>query len=260
MVKTKFQENIPLAEYTTFKIGGPAKYFLVAKTTDDLIEAVDFTKSKNLPYFILGGGSNLLISDKGFDGLVIKIPNSKFKIQNSKIIAEAGVPLGKLVKCSIDAGLTGLEWAVGIPGTVGGAVKVNAACFGGNMKDLVKKVKKIDDIIISVELKLKKGNQEKSKRIIKEFIKKRKQTQPIEYPSAGCIFKNPPGQFAGQLIEQSGLKGKQIGQAMVSEKHANFIINLGGAKANDVLKLINLIKKSVKDKFNLDLEEEIVKI
>jgi len=251
------QENVSLAQYTTFKIGGPAKYFFAAKNTKDLIKAVEFAQEKKLPYFILGGGSNLLVSDKGFARLVIAAENKQLTINNNKIIVDAGVNLSYLIRESIEAGLTGLEWAIGIPGTVGGAVKVNAACFGGNMSDLVKKVKKINDIILSVELVLEKGDKKESRQLIKEYFKKRKDSQPLNYPSAGCIFKNPAGQFAGKLIEECGLKGKQVGQAMVSQKHANFIINLGNAQAKDVRKLIQLIKKSVNKDFKINLEEEI---
>jgi len=251
------QENVSLAQYTTFKIGGPAKYFFAAKNTKDLIKAVEFAQEKKLPYFILGGGSNLLVSDKGFARLVIAAENKQLTINNNKIIVDAGVKLSYLIRESIEVGLTGLEWAIGIPGTVGGAVKVNAACFGGNMSDLVKKVKKINDIILSVELVLEKGDKKESRQLIKEYFKKRKDSQPLNYPSAGCIFKNPAGQFAGKLIEECGLKGKQIGQAMISQKHANFIINLGNAHAKDVRKLIQLIKKSVNKDFKINLEEEI---
>jgi UDP-N-acetylmuramate dehydrogenase len=260
--RIKMQKDVPLARQTTFRIGGAARYFFVTETKDDLIRAVEFVKEKELPFFILGAGSNVLVSDDGFDGLAIKIQNSKIKIQNgnskSKIIyAEAGVNLSDLVWFSIEKGLTGLEWAVGIPGTVGGAVKVNASAFGGEIKSLVKKTEKIDEIILSVELGLEKGNVEKSKKIIREIAKKRKETQPIGHFSAGCIFKNPSFQSAGYLIEQAGLKGKKIGGAMISQKHANFIVNLGDAKAGDVVGLIDLVKRVVKEKFNVQLEEEV---
>ena len=257
MSDIKIQKNIPLAQYTTFKIGGPARYFFVAKNTQDLIKAVEFAQEKNLPFFILGGGSNLLVSDEGFDGLVIKANNNQLTINNNKIIAEAGVKLNDLIRTSIEVGLTGLEWAIGIPGTIGGAVKCQARAFGQSISELVKDVKKTDEIILSVELLLKKGNKKKSQQLIKEYLRKRKDSQPLDYPSAGCIFKNPAGQFAGQLIEHGGLKGKQIGQAMISQRHANFIINLGNAQAKDVRKLIQLIKKSVNKNFKINLEEEI---
>jgi UDP-N-acetylmuramate dehydrogenase len=229
-----------------------------------------------------------LVSDKGFNGLVIKIQSSEFQVQNSKIITEAGVKLSDLVRDSAKAGLTSLEFAAGIPGMIGGAIYGNAGTQkgGSNIGDLVETVTllnptgqimtidkewmqfdyrqsrlkdmdaKTRPIILSVVLKLEKGDSEKIKETINERIAIRAKNIPLE-PSAGCIFKNPVNQSAGYLIEQCGLKGKKIGQAMVSEKHANFIINLGGAKAEDVKKLIQLIKKSVKEKFNLNLEEEI---
>jgi len=246
----------------------------------------------------LGGGSNVLVNDKGFDGVVIKVQSSKFKVQNSRIIAEAGTNLRELVATSVKRGLTGLEWAVGIPGTLGGAIRGNAGAFGHNISESVKEIKALNKklqvtsykfqdckfsyrqsifkdnnhIILSAELKLKKGNRKKSQQLMQEYLKKKKATQPLEYPSAGCIFKNlipkdcpwrrRQGQSlgvisAGYLIEQCGLKGKKIGQAMISEKHANFIVNLGGAQAQDVIQLIKLIKKEVKKKFNIKLEEEI---
>lgn len=253
----KIQKNISLAQYTTFKIGGPAKYFVVVENNDDLVKAVEFAKSKKLPFFILGGGSNILVSDKGFNGLVILTNNKQVKVDNNVIKADAGVKLSDLVKISIDNNLTGLEWAIGIPGTIGGAVKVNASAFGSNISELVKDIKKKDNIIISVELEMKKGNKKESQKIIKKYSEYRKEGQPLEYPSAGCIFRNILNQGAGRLIDQAGLKGTKIGDAMISEKHANFIINLNNAKSKDVKDLIKLIKKTVKEKFDIELEEEI---
>lgn len=279
------QKNVSLAAHTTFKIGGKAKYFFIAKSNEDLIKAIEAAKKVELPVFILGRGSNILINDKGFDGLVIKIQNTKHKIQTTKIVAEAGTNLGKLVGESVKAGLSGLEWAVGIPGTVSGAVRGNAGAFGSSMADLIKtieifdiadfKIKTLENknckfgyrdsifkhnknlIILSTELELKRGNREKSKNLIKGYLKQRKEKQVIEYPSAGCVFKNPKDFSAGYLIEQCGLKGRKIGKAMISKKHANFIVNLGGAKAEDVKKLINLCKGEVKKKFGIELKEEI---
>lgn len=260
MSAIKFQKNVLLAPYTTFKIGGPAKYFFIAKTSKDLLQAIEFARAEGLPFFILGGGSNLLISDKGFDGLVIKTQNTKCEIKNNRLIAEAGARLGDVVGLSIESGLTGLEWAVGIPGTVGGAVKVNAHAFGSDFRQLTKKTKEENGIILSVELKLAKGDKRKSEALIKEYATKRKTTQPLEYASAGCVFKNPVGKFAGQIIDQCGLKGRKIGGAEVSPKHANFIVNLGNATAKDVAELIGLIKETVKKKFGLELEEEIQRV
>ena len=257
MENIEVKENVLLADYTTFKIGGPARYFFIAKNKQDLIKAIEFAKNKHLTFFILGGGSNLLVSDNGFKGVVIKIQSQDYRIDGTRIITDAGIELNTLVNLSIDNDLTGLEWAIGIPGTIGGAVKVNASAFGQNIKELVKNIKKINKIIISVELDLKKGNKNISQELIKEYTQKRKNTQPLEYPSAGCIFKNTSGQGAGRLIDQAGLKGTKVGQAMISEKHANFIINLGGAKSDDVINLIKLVKQTIKDKFDLELEEEI---
>lgn len=247
------KKNVRLASYTTFKIGGPAQYFFIAKTNDDLIKAIKAAKEENRSYFILGGASNLLVSDEGFKGLVIKAENSSFEIKDNLIKTEAGAKLDDLVKASIKANLTGLEWAVGIPGTIGGAVKVNASAFGHDMKEIVKKIKKHQQVILSVELVLKKNG---NKNLVKEHLDYRKKNHPQE-PSAGCIFKNPPGQSAGQLIDEAGFKGRKIGKAMVSEKHANFIINLGQAKAEHVIILISLIKQKVRNKFGIQLMEEI---
>jgi len=293
-----FKKNIPLAPYTTFKIGGPAKYFFEAKNSGDLIKAVKSAKKAKVPFFILGGGSNILVSDKGFDGLVIKIQNTrlacpsgrragrqaKYEIQDTRILADAGALLSKLVDESMKRGLIGLEWAAGIPGTAGGAVRGNVSAFGTSMSDVVKSVEALKmtelriknyesgeckfeykesafkhnkDIILSVELGLEKGDRKESKKKIEEYLAYRDKHQPLEYPSAGCVFKNPSGQHAGYLIEQCELKGKKIGNAMISKKHANFIVNIGNAKAKDVKKLIDLCKEKVKEKFKIKLEEEI---
>ena len=281
----RVQKNILLKNYTTFKIGGRAQYFFVAKNQKDLISAIKMAKKFNLPFFILGAGTNLLVSDKGYKGLVIKIQNSKIKIQKSEIKVDAGAMLGKLLNATVSVGLTGFEWAAGIPGTVGGAVLGNAGAFGKSMKDIVNEVEVFDAktgkikifknkdckfgyrdsifkhkknlIILSAILQLKKREKGKIKEKIKLFYLHRKKTQPLKFPSAGSIFKNPAGSFAGKLIEGCGLKGKKIGKAQISNTHANFIINLGGAGAKDVKKLINLAKKKVKNKFGVKLEEEI---
>jgi len=297
------KRNVSLKSYTTFKIGGPAKYFFETKNKKDLIKAILVAKSKKLPFFILGGGSNLLVSDEGFRGLVIKILFSKSYFLNSQISAEAGTILAELLSATLNTGLTGLEWAAGIPGTVGGAIYGNAGAFKKSMKDITKTVtvleiknqksniknlrnkdckfcyrnsifkQKKNLIILSATLQLKKGNKLKIEKRIKEYLNYRKETQPLNFPSAGSVFKNPKNFSAGELgeedkssslsfaaarlIEECGLKGKRIGNVKISEKHANFIVNLGGGKAKDVKKLINLAKKKVKEKFGITLEEEI---
>lgn len=282
----KLLADIILAPYTTFKIGGRAKYFFVAESAEDILKAVQAGRQTGVPYFILGEGSNLLVSDEGFNGLIIKIQNTKYQILNTHCHTDAGVLLSQLVKATAGAGLTGLEFAAGIPGTVGGAIFGNAGIKDRGVGNVVESVtllfpdgeiKTVDKdwmefgyresklekyspserpIILSAVLKLEKGEPEKIKAEIQERHQKRSEKLPSE-PSAGCIFKNLPNQSAGALIEQAGLKGKRIGDAAISEKHANFIINLGNAKADDILQLIKLIKQTVKEKLNVALEEEI---
>ncbi|MGB9706669.1 MAG: UDP-N-acetylmuramate dehydrogenase [Microgenomates group bacterium] len=277
--------NEPMAKHTTFKIGGPADLFYEARTTKELVEAVKLARKLEIPYFILGGGSNLLVADGGFRGMAIKIKNEKLKIKNYnkklKIICEAGLMLSRLVGEAAQKGAGGLEFAAGIPGTVGGAVRGNAGAWQQAIGDKIVRVKiltpkgkikwikaadcqfsyrqsrfkKTREIILGVELELEKGNKKEVEAKIKENLAKRA-SQPKE-PSAGCIFVNPKPLSAGELIDKCGLKGKRIGDAQISPKHANFIVNLGKAKAGEVIKLIKLIKKKVKDKFGINLEEEI---
>ncbi|MDO8663771.1 MAG: UDP-N-acetylmuramate dehydrogenase [Candidatus Wildermuthbacteria bacterium] len=300
---TGIQENISLAEYTTFGIGGKARYFINASTREDLTRAVERAKELKLPFFVLGSGSNLLVADEGFNGLVIKMQNAKYdhspfstgwvaqpfnkgcgELQTTKIIAEAGLLLNKLVNISVENGLAGAEWSAGIPGTVGGAVRGNAGAFGTSMKDIVESVEALDIksaefknfdskrcgfgyrqsifkknknlIIFSAILKLKKEDKEKVRKKVKEYLDYRRERHPKE-PSAGSVFKNPPGFFARDLILKCGLGGKKIGGAKISEQHSNFILNFNKARAKDVKDLIILAKQKVKNKFNIKLEEEI---
>jgi UDP-N-acetylmuramate dehydrogenase len=283
------QKDVLLKDYTTFKIGGPAGYFFIAKNKDDLINAIKISKRFKLPLFVMGGGSNLLVSDKGFKGLVIKIQFSGVEFQDNKVISGAGVGLTKLAHISADMDLAGFEWASGIPGTVGGAVYGCAQAFGERISDSVVLVEALDIkslkfknfskeqcqftlknsifkknknlIITYVDLMLKKGNKKEIFKKIKENVKYRKKNHPIKFPSAGSVFINPESKNevmrAGSLIEICGLKGKRVGGAEISKMHSNFIINLGGAKARDVLALINLAKKKVKKDLGINLETEI---
>ncbi|MDO8435813.1 MAG: UDP-N-acetylmuramate dehydrogenase [bacterium] len=300
------KKNILLKDYTTFKIGGRAKYFFIAQTKEDIILAVKTAKELNLPFFILGGGSNLLVSDKGFNGLIIKTENKKVDIKNSKVIVEAGMPLTKLASILANRGLTGLEWSAGIPGTVGGAIRGNAGAFGGSMSDAVKtvtildykdlNVKKMNNadckfryrdsifkekkfFILSAELKFKKEEEDKIKEKIKECLNYRKMRHP-KNPSAGSTFKNVPIKIIPKiffeeipeakkaikenilpsafLIAKAGLIGKKIGGALVSHEHPNFIVNCNNARAQDIKQLIRFIKKTIKNKFGVILEEEIM--
>ena len=283
----KIQRNVLLKNHTTFRIGGPASYFIEAQNKQEIIKALKWAKQNNSPFFILGGGSNLLVSDKGYKGVVIKIRNQKVaaKKENKKhkIIADAGLSLSKLVSLTQQKGLIGFEWAVGIPGTVGGAVRGNAGAFDGEIKDNVKSVEvfNVDKlkiiklknkqckfsyresvfkknprlVVLSCELLFKKGEKKKIKEKIQQYLNYRQQRHPKE-PSAGSVFKNVRTKPAAIFIDQAGLPGKRVGKARVSEKHANFIINSGGAKATEVIDLIKLIKKSVKKKFKTSLQEE----
>ncbi len=276
------KKNQLLAPYTTFKIGGLVDWFCETKNEQEVVKAIKFAKEKKLAFFILGNGSNLLVSDDGFRGVVIKMENEEVQINNEKILAEAGISLSKLANIAQENSLSGIEFMVGIPGTLGGVVFGNAGAWQQNIGDKVERVKILDkdnqfkwlnhdecqfsyrqsrfkknqEIILAVELKLEKGHQLEIKNLMNENLKKR-ESQPKE-PSAGSIFVNPKSQSAGDLIEKCGLKGKQIGQAQISQKHANFIVNLGEAKAEDVVKLIALARLEVKKKFKIDLETEIV--
>jgi len=291
------QKNIPLAKYTTLKVGGPAKYFFVAKNKEDLVKGVKAAKRFKLSLFILGGGSNILIGNKGFKGLVIKNEARNFEIKNNRIIAESGVILNKIIETVIKAGLMGLEKGSGIPGTLGGAVYGNAGwskeawAIGDVVENVellwpdgktekvgkkwlsfgyrdsrLEKIKSKKPVILEVVLKLrsnfcvagklKKGNRRDLEKRRREILRIRSEKIPPGF-SAGSIFKNPPGESAGYLIEKCGLKGKRIGDAEISKKHANFIINSGGAKADDVIKLMKLAKQKVKNKFGVLLKEEI---
>lgn len=301
-------QNIPLSDYSTFKIGGKAKYFISVKSKEELIKALEAAKILKLPIFILGGGSNILFSDKGFKGLVIKCDIRGLRCEDNKIYAGAGVALSVLVKKTGQCSLAGMEWPAGIPGTLGGAIYGNAQAFGDKMSNSVLEVEALDIknlkiksfdnkackfktknsvfknnknlFIISAVLNFQNGDEKEIKEKIKEHVTYRKNRHPITYPCAGSVFVNPEikiknkkliSEFpeildfnqkgfihAGYLIDKCNLRGKKIGGAQISEKHANFIINIGNAKQKDVLKLISLAKKKVKEKFGVSLHEEII--
>ncbi len=284
------QKGILLKDYTTFKIGGPAKYFLIAETKEELAGAVKAAKKFKLPVFVLGGGSNLLVLEKGFKGLVIKVQNSEFRILNSKkIFVSAGLSLSELSDLAAENGFKGFEWSSGIPGTAGGAIFGNAQAFGDKISDSLEKVEVLNIknlalknlskeqckfslkssifkknknlIIISAVFAPEKGDKEEIQQKTKKFLNYRKNNHPMSFPSAGSAFVNPEkkGEIirAGSLIEKCGLKGKKIGGAQISEQHANFIVNLGNARAKDVLALIKLAQKKVKGKFGVLLKTEI---
>ena len=277
-----YQRNQRLSSHTSFKIGGPADWFCEIKNEEDLKKAIFFCRNKKIPFLIFGGGSNILFSDKGFRGMAIKMKNETSKIEESQVTVSAGLSLSKLIILSSENSLTGLEFLAGIYGTVGGAIVGNAGAWQENIGDKLKRVRILDknnrfkwlnqkecqfayrqsrfkkskEIILEAEFELEKGDKEKISQKIKKNLIKRG-GQPKE-PSAGSIFINPKPEAAGSLIEKCGLKGKKFNQAQISEKHANFIINLGGAKAIDVLKLIALAQKKVEEKFKINLQPEII--
>lgn len=277
----------PLSRYTTFGIGGPAEIFVEPRNSAEIKELVAFGINNRLPINVIGKGSNVLVSDRGVRGIVIYSGRNSFKRierKNSSIIAGSGVSLPLLVNKSVEWGLGGLEVLAGIPGTVGGAVALNAGGKYGTISECVRSVTTIDiygrfhqynredidfgyrknwflnQIITEVTLSLKECNPPESGELLKrlvEIIEEKKKCQPLSAKSAGCIFKNPTGSCAGTLIEHAGLKGQRIGGALVSEKHANFIVNTGGATASDVLQLVDTIRSAVLRKFNIFLELEI---
>ena len=301
------KEKILLKDYTTYKIGGPAKYFFVAKNKKDLVRALNTAKKFKLPVFILGGGSNLLISDKGFNGLVIKMDINKVEFLEECAIAGAGANLTRLAYLTADNGLSGLEWSAGIPGTVGGAIYGHAQAFGSKISDSIKSVEAVDIktlkiktfskkqcqfslknsifkknknlAIVSAVLKLQNKDSDEIKKLIGEFLKYRKERHPINFPSAGSTFVNPEIKIknkkllekfpelseynkkgiipAGYLVSKCGLAGKKIGSAQISDKHSNFIINLGGANAKDVVSLMKAAKIKVKKTFGINLQTEV---
>lgn len=300
------KENVSLSDYTSFKIGGPARFFAVVDDEDNLIKLLKFAKKEKLKYLIIGEGSNMLAADAGFDGLVIKLNFKKISFNNAEIKVSSDFILTQLVGLAVGRGFSGLEFATGIPGTVGGAVVGNAGAYGGDMSGVVEKVEVIDGdcqkikllksdlkfsyrdsilkdsgfVLLNVFLNLKPGDKMKLIELMNKHAVDRSQKHPYE-PSAGSTFKNIPltdeiakifkkqnlgipQKFidykkipAAWLIEQAGLKGKKIGQAQISEKHANHLVNLGGAAADEVVQLISLVKTKIRDEFGIQLEEEV---
>ena len=283
------EKNVPLSKYTTYKVGGKAKVMVYPKNVDNLIKLMKILKSQNIKHKVLGLGSNVLFSDEVYDGVIIRLSeldHLEFFGRN-KVRVEAGYSLMKLSLLTAKKGLAGLEFASGIPGTVGGAVFMNAGAYKSDMGYVVTEVKVLtpDLKIITLEnkelnfhyrtsflqthpgyicleavLKLTKGDKNALDEVIKERRQRRMESQPLEYPSAGSVFRNPEGMFAGKLIEDLGLKGKTIGGAMVSEKHANFIINYKKAKGKDIKRLIELVHQKVLEEYDVDMriEQEFV--
>ncbi|WAM32659.1 UDP-N-acetylmuramate dehydrogenase [Caldicellulosiruptor naganoensis] len=282
----EFLKDKPLKDFTTFKIGGKARYIVFPKTIDELIETIKLANKSGVYWKVLGNFSNVLVSDRGFDGaIIITTKLDFFKIEENVIEAECGCMISQVARKACENGLKGLEFAVGIPGTVGGAVYMNAGAYDGEIKDVFECAEVLDEKLNILKLgkedmrfSYRHSRLKEEKMILlrstfrlqyakegdipplqkaNEFNQRRREKQPLQFPSAGSIFKRPAGYFAGKLIEDAGLKGYRIGNACISEKHAGFIVNLGGASAEDVRKLIFHVQRTVYEKFGVLLEPEI---
>lgn len=275
----------PMKRHTTFRIGGPAEVFVMPGNLEEVQRILEICRTEDLPYFILGNGSNLLVSDKGYQGVVVQLYRNfgQIRVEDSRIHAQAGALLSGIAAAAREASLTGFEFAGGIPGTLGGAVVMNAGAYGGEMKDVLKEVtvltpeggvltlqadelhmgyrtsviKEAGYIVLEAVISLEKGDQEEIRSRMQELAGMRTSKQPLSYPSAGSTFKRPEGYFAGKLIMDSGLRGYQVGGAQVSEKHCGFVINTGNATAKDVTTLMSDVQRIVMEKFGVKLEPEV---
>lgn len=275
----------PMKKHISFKVGGPADFLVKPKTEEELIEVIKFVKKENIPFIIIGNGSNLLVKDGGIRGIVIELSDNfnNYEIEGNIIKAQSGVLLTILGRNAMKNSLTGFEFASGIPGTLGGALAMNAGAYGGEMKQVVKSVRLIDSdgnifelsneemkfeyrksiittnnyIALSAVIELQQGNIDEIKETMEDYANRRSTKQPLKFPSAGSTFKRPEGYFAGKLIDDSGLRGLSLRGAQVSEKHCGFVINTGEANAKDILDLIFVVKSTVNAKFGVMLEEEV---
>lgn len=276
----------PMQKHTTFRIGGPADCFVQIENKEQLIRLQRYLKQLGMPFFMLGNGSNLLVSDKGYQGIVLQIGQkmSKIEVDGNVITAQAGAVMSQVARAALEHGLTGLEFASGIPGTIGGGVVMNAGAYDGELSGVVTQVNVVNSegecmelendsmefgyrtsiirnnsfTVTEVILKLEEGDREQIRAKMEDLAARRREKQPLEYPSAGSTFKRPRGNFAGKLIMDAGLRGFQIGGAKVSEKHCGFIVNTGNATAEDVRDVISEVRKQVKERFHVDLEPEIL--
>ena len=273
-----------LSEYVNFKVGGPADILLIPNSKEQVIKSIKICKENNIPFYLIGNGSNILVRDGGFRGVVLSLKNVKnIYVDGEKIEAECGVMLKEVSDKAIENSLTGFEFACGIPGTIGGAVFMNAGAYDGEISKVIESAEVIDEncniirlsreeldfgyrsslvmkkgyTVLSAVFKLEKGQVKTIKELIEDLTNTRESKQPLEYPSAGSTFKRPTGYFAGKLIQDAGLKGYSIGGAAVSEKHSGFVINKGNATAKDITDLIKHIQDEVKKQFGVDLHPEV---
>ncbi len=278
-------EQESMKNHTTFRIGGPADLFAAPVTVESAAEVVRICREHHVPFYVIGNGSNLLVSDKGYRGLILQLYRnlSEIRVEGEEILVQAGAMLSVIAKRALEHGLTGFEFASGIPGTIGGAAVMNAGAYGKEMKDVLTQVTVLTQentlltvpaqelvlgyrhsiipergwIVLEAKLKLKKGDREEIRRQMEELKEKRVSKQPLEFPSAGSTFKRPEGYFAGKLIMDAGLRGFSVGGAQVSEKHCGFVVNRGDATAEDVRKLMRLVSERVREQFGVELEPEV---
>ena len=276
----------PLKNHTTFKIGGNCIALIEPKEVSDIIEAVKICRENSIKFFVIGNGSNLLVPDEGYNGVIIKLKSefSKIKVEGEYLIVNSGAKLSEVYTVAYENSLTGFEFASGIPGTIGGAIYMNAGAYGGEMKDIVESVEVLDldnfelrelkneelefsyrksiiqrrnYIVTTIKLKLQKGNKEEINAVYEDLRERRNSKQPLNFGSAGSTFKRPEGHFASKLIEDAGLKGYHINDAWVSEKHSGFVVNKGNASYKEVMELIEYVQKVVFEKFGVKLETEV---
>lgn len=278
----------PMSRHTTFRVGGPADFFVTPKAKEEVRDVIRICKEAGMPYYIIGNGSNLLVSDAGYRGVIVQIYKemNEVKVEGDLVKAQAGALLSGIAAKALGAELSGFEFASGIPGTIGGACVMNAGAYGGEMKDVLESVTVLTGkgkiielgrnelelgyrtsviakkgyIVLGAVLKLERGDGEKIKTYMDELKEKRVTKQPLEYPSAGSTFKRPEGYFAGKLIEDAGLRGFQVGGAQVSEKHCGFVINRDHAAAADIMELMRQVQIRVKENSGVDLEPEVKRL
>lgn len=278
-------ENENMANHTTFKCGGDASLYIAPNSTDELVKVLEVLRNENYPYMVIGNGSNLLVKDEGYDGAIVEVDKKigEIDVRGEEIIVEAGAKLSKVATIAMENDLAGFEFAHGIPGNMGGAVVMNAGAYGGEMKDVLKWVKVVDQngeiktleneelelgyrtsrvmkekmIVLEACIKLELGVMGEIAEVMALLMSKRKASQPLEYPSAGSTFKRPEGYFAGKLVQDAGMKGYRVGDAMVSDKHSGFVINCGNATATEVIQVIKDVQAKVKEDFGVDLEPEV---
>lgn len=288
IAKERIRTQEPMKMHTTFRVGGPADYFVMPETPEEVQQVIGLCREEKMPYYVIGNGSNLLVSDEGYRGVILQIYRtmSRIEAEGTRIRAQAGALLSAIAAKAYENSLTGFEFAAGIPGTIGGASVMNAGAYGGEMKDVIRSVTALDQegqirkidrenlkmgyrtsiiakegyITLEAEIELSDGNPEEIKALMDDLRTRRVTKQPLEYPSAGSTFKRPEGYFAGKLIQDTGLAGFQVGGAQVSEKHCGFVINKDNATASDINYLMKQVSEKVKEKFGVTLEPEVKRL